>query len=397
MTRRDDDRRPFGDDRSMRDFRRIADKEAMQTKALAEATAATAKRLRMRRFTWCRAENAVYDDKKWRRVARMAGAPLHLVEAFVLRLDLHASAATPRGSLDPFVVEDLAAHWGLANEDVLGRIYAALEHPDIGWIDQDHLVTFWPRNPDTEDTTAADRQDRSKAFKRAMKTIADYARSGQIDSVRRLQMEKELFALRDEGRRGHFPRGELHRRLNALTQLSTAETAHDVTAVTTVSITPRADQTFSKSGETVDNRTAVASGESAELSKGQVPWAAIDPQAAQAELWLDRQGKQLVTERMNATPSRAATLIERWLRRVGGSHRDLAEIITSAAARGLGGRLLNAAQFDLTIGESCDRRRSLIEDGAQLAMGPAGTTTIRESAPAEPESPPAELPERKAS
>lgn len=369
---RDDDR-PFDDDRSLRDFRRIADKKAMQAQALGEATAAVAKRLRMRRFTWVRAENAVYDDKCWRLVARMAGAPLHLVEAMVLRLDLYASANRPRGSVEGFSIAALAAYWAMPNDDVLARIYAAFEHPDIGWIDQDHVVTFWDRNPDTEDTTAADRTHRSKAFKKAMKTLGGYKFHGHLSEPQYAERVRELFALREETRRGHFPRGELVRRLDLLLNLSPVIEAHVVSTVSTVSLTARSDQNITQSGDAVDNGAAAPGGEAQKLSEGQADAAPSSPQNEEhAQEWLDKEGGRLVVERMNVRPTRAATLIERWLRQVNQSHADLAAILRSAAAPGLKGELRTGAAFHVLVSDECGRRRRVIEEGPRFAMGPAG-------------------------
>lgn len=372
-----DDDRPYGDDRSYRDFRRIASKKAMETKALGETAAAVEKRLRMRRFTWCRAENAVYDDKIWRLAARMSGAPLHLVEAFVLRLDLHASAAKPRGTLDGFSIPALAAHWGTANDDVLARIYAALEHPDIGWIEDDHLVTFWDRNPDTEDTTAADRTHRSKAFKRAMKAIAAYKHEGRIDAAAQAAMIRNLYALREEARAGHFPRGELVRRLALLLQLSTEAEAHVVSGVTTVSLTPRSDQKFLNTGNSVDNRAAAAAGESPGLSEGDSSLGAraadqparaqqpnADPQA-QAELWLNSEGRRIVVVRMLWKPTLAATRIERWWREAGCDYAVLAGII-----RRVGDSRAEGARFEALVDDGVKRHAEQTANGPQLGLMP---------------------------
>lgn len=111
----------------------------------------------LRRFTWCRIDHELLFDSRWALVAKMAGVPRHEVEAFVLRLEIHASAARKdhgmpgfrSGEVATFNIKALAADWRVPT-DKLDRIYEALEHPDIGWIDQGCIVTFWPRNPDTE-------------------------------------------------------------------------------------------------------------------------------------------------------------------------------------------------------------------------------------------------------
>ncbi|MCC6172044.1 MAG: hypothetical protein IT481_08450 [Gammaproteobacteria bacterium] len=136
----------------------------------------------MRRYTWCRIHHDLVDDTRWRLVARMSGAPQHIVEAFVVRLDIYASANRPRGSVDGFNVVALAAHWNLPSEEQLARIYAALEHPQVGWIDQDQIVTFWERNPDVEDPTAAERKRRQRAKQREAKEEARRVRLGYPQS-----------------------------------------------------------------------------------------------------------------------------------------------------------------------------------------------------------------------
>jgi hypothetical protein len=395
VSRREGQRRRSGDDaaamidddRSFRDFQCIADKRAMQAQALGAATAAVAKKIRMRRFTWVRAENEVYNDDIWRLVARMAGAPLHLVEIVVLRLDLFASKNRPRGSLDGFSIAALAARWNMANDDMLARIYAALEHPDIGWIDQDHLVTFWDRNPDTEDTTAADRTHRSKAFKKAMKTLGGYQRQGHLSDQQYAERVRELFALREETRRGHFPRGELMRRLDLLLNLSPAARAHDVSTVTTVSLTARSDQNLSQSGDAVDNRAAAASGPAERLSEGQAVVPASSPQDDEAaKAWLEGEGRRIVVERMDVTPTRAANKIERWLGLVDQSHRIVADAIAGAAGPNLNGQLRNAATFHVMIENEVARQRRLMEQGPKLAMGPPPTRAEQaKGAPAPPD------------
>ncbi|MGD0333926.1 MAG: hypothetical protein ABSA90_11815 [Xanthobacteraceae bacterium] len=122
-----------------------------------------------------------------------------LIEALVIRLEVFANANLPRGSLEGFSLAALAAYWDLPNEDELARVYAALKHPDVGWIDQDHLVTFWERNPDVEDTTAAERQRRFRARRKEEKEKAAAALESRADRATprektRTQKQAEAFA-----------------------------------------------------------------------------------------------------------------------------------------------------------------------------------------------------------
>jgi hypothetical protein len=87
---------------------------------------------------------------------------LPVVEALVVRLELHASKSQPRGYVGDFNAEAMAVRWG-ADVDMVLRVFAELERADVGWIDQEHVVSFWARNPDgDQDPTAAERQARKR-------------------------------------------------------------------------------------------------------------------------------------------------------------------------------------------------------------------------------------------
>ena len=260
--------------------------------AVADAAAAQEqqklKTQRMRRFTWCRTYHSMLDEPRWRLVARMSGAPVHLVEAFVVRLDVFASGNRPRGSLEGFSVAALAAQWNIANDEVLARIYAALEEPEVGWIEQDHLQTFWERNPDVEDPTNADRQqrhrqkvkERKEAAKRDALSLSTVTRYGRYVTNRPdLTIQKEPFNKEPGGPAVH-----------------------------------------SESGDSGENRS-------------------VDP-----ELWLATVGERIVIERLTVVPARAKQLLERWLVAAGESHAALAEIIAGAdRADYVGARFHNLA------------------------------------------------------
>ncbi len=145
----------------------------------------------LRRYTWSRLHTDLLDDFRWSLVARRANAPLPLVEAVLIRLENHANRSRPRGYVGDFSAEGLAARWNVDAETV-ARIYAQLEASDIGWIDQDQLVTFWARNPDMVDETAADRQQRVRDRKKGMKQLADLFRRGYITQAQRAERELAL-------------------------------------------------------------------------------------------------------------------------------------------------------------------------------------------------------------
>ncbi len=234
----------------------------------------------LRRFIWCRIHHAVIDDVRWRLVSRMSGAPLHLVEAFMVRLELFASAARPRGSVEDFNIAALAAHWNLPNDETLGRIYAALEHESVGWIDQDRIVTFWDRNPDTEDATAAERMRRMRARRKRAKDAA-VAGSGSV-----------------------------------------TRNSRNVTTISDQILEKEADSATSKSGEAVPSLSNVHAGD--------------------AEAWLDGEGLRIVAERLQTNAGLAETRLARWRAELAGDAAALADVIRAAeAADYVGGRCHN--------------------------------------------------------
>jgi hypothetical protein len=272
------------------------DRHNRTAQRLGEILAATEKKKRMRRFTWCRDHAAVADDLRWKLVARMAGAPLHLVEAFQRRLDLFGNANNPRGSLEGFSIPALAAHWALPGDEVLGRIYAAMEDPQVGWIDQEHLVTFFERNPDVEDPTAAERMRRMRERRRAAQAAATAAAAS-------------------------FPPAGAVTRNNR-------------------NVTARSDQNRTK-GPAVDNfgdrppsgasGTAAGSGEAAGLGAAAPP--GTTDAAATAARWLETEGLRIVIERMNETRTLAATRLARWRDQgLGGDAAALAAVLKAADA-----------------------------------------------------------------
>jgi len=342
---------------------------------LADVAAAAEKKLRMRRFSWRRKYGGGpymhADDKRLRLVARRTGAMLPVVEAFVDRLQDFANQNTPRGSVEGFSIEALAAHWSLANEDVLGRVYVALESPEIGWIDQDFIVDFWAQNPDTEDATAAERQARSRAFKKALAEIARQARLGFIDEVQHRSRETKVFALKERARWGL---DDWRAELRDILELSTEEV---LSRCDTVTVTTRADQIVSKTGNSVDNRQASACGESAGLSEEQAGGTETDPQA-KAELWLNTEGRRIVVVRMRWLPTLAATRIERWWREAGCDYAVLADII-----RSVGEGRAEGPGFEALVDDGIKRHVEQAEKGRPLGLMPPSPSKGRGGQPAE--------------
>ena len=133
-------------------------------------------RLRKRSFSWCRRPNGFSDNPKWRSVKARTGLELCTVLAFVNRLEEVGNDAANRGdirgSLVGFKAQDFAAALDISVEEA-NKLFAALEHPDIGWIADGIIVDFHDRNPDVEDPTAAERQRRRRSRDRITRKLAE--------------------------------------------------------------------------------------------------------------------------------------------------------------------------------------------------------------------------------
>jgi hypothetical protein len=198
-----------------------------------------------RTWTWCRLKNEFFDDPLWRVVAEATGLPLFQVQAFVGRLESLANKSTPRGFVGEFRPAEFGAATGMSAEHA-ARIFAALEHPDVAWLDQDHVASFYARNPDKEDETAAERDRRRKARKWIRRELERRAQSGAIDAEQHegveamltLLADEELFALKKKLAGG----------VALEAALSTSHAGHGVASRDSVAATPRAEQTTSESG-----------------------------------------------------------------------------------------------------------------------------------------------------
>lgn len=246
----------------------------------------------LRRYTWSRLHADLLDDNRWPLVAKRASASLPIVEAMIVRLENHANRSRPRGYVGDFSIEGMAARWNI-EADVIARIYAELERSDIGWIDQEQLVTFWDRNPDIVDDTAAERQQRARDRKKGMRELASQARRGLITEPQRL--EREL-ALKDSR--------EPKTLMAAWAGLSTTGVTRD-----SVTVTTRADHIINQDLKEKEKRGLPR----------EVTGADFFPDGAgeiedfgKAQLWLRTEGEQLVTSRMQIFRTKACLLIERW-------------------------------------------------------------------------------------
>lgn len=116
-----------------------------------------------KRYSWLRIYNGFWDHPKWRVVARLAEAHVTHVHSIAGKLLESANRGRPRGSIADFSTLECAASLDLGPEQVK-RVYGVLE--EMAWIDREYLTTWDERQPDKEDPTNADRQQRYRDRKR---------------------------------------------------------------------------------------------------------------------------------------------------------------------------------------------------------------------------------------
>jgi hypothetical protein len=246
-----------------------------------------------------------------------------MVEAFIIRLDAHANAATPRGFVGDFPIAAVAAAWDV-DDDMVARMFAALEHPDVGWIDQDQVVSFWQRNPDKEDPTAAERMKRMRDRRRAEREAADEARA----------------------------------------QLRAASRPQGVTR-NTVTVTPRADldhrqgkRLFEEEAGKIDAAVPASVDDGFHRSTG------TSGENLSPELWLEIIGGPIVIERLQVDTKTALLRVMQWRRQLGEDSGALVDVIKAAyEANFVGDRFHNLITDSI-------RQYELRAKGPQLPFGP---------------------------
>lgn len=328
----------------------------------AQDTAVLAKRARHRTWPWCRLKNDFFDDPLWRVVADMTGLPLFQVQAFVGRLESLANKSTPRGFVGDFRPAEFGAATGMPTEHA-ARIYAALEHSDIGWVDQEHVATFYPRNPDKVDETAAERDQRRKARKWIRKELDRRVQAGSITAEQRedvagalldLLGDEELFALR--------------KKLAAGVALEAAlSTGHGEPRRGSVVATPRAEQTKSERAFVDNSGDGTRRTEEGPSEEG-VAGPASDPQA-QAAQWIAIEGRRIAIARMPAeNPGKVDMLIERWLAQdLDGNAGALMTVLIECDRLNLVGSM-----FHVEVTRRCDqhrKREALQQEAPRLPLG----------------------------
>ena len=229
-------------------------------------SAAAERAARHRKFHWCRRENGFSDKPIWGVIAEQLQVELSHVLAFVNRLEELANAATPRGSVADFSAAEFGHAIGIGADEA-AAIFAALEHPDVGWIAFDHVATFYDRNPDREDATANDRKRRERLRRWIMRTLARLAAIGAVSETERRTTELTI-------RQRDVPEAVLLGVKGTLARLELESPAlgsrrdafgHDVTQRDIVTVTPEQSKRDSKTSvppdtpqDTGDNPQAAA-------------------------------------------------------------------------------------------------------------------------------------------
>lgn len=314
----------------------------------------------LRKYTWVRCDHDTLKSDLWGLVAEMAGSERPVVEAFVQRLEIFANGNQPRGSVLGFNVAALAVTWRCDKEE-LARIYAALEHHDVAWLDQDHIVTFWARNPDEEDPSSP---ARSKRYRDRRRIVENGQRRGFTEAA--ILAELEAAGL------GYPPSRVVTR--DAVTVTARAEQTRQTAkrAETEIAgVFPSRPVDNDASGVTqqnpatglVDNSAAELSGETAGLAIEEL--AQDDAISTEALAWLGSEAVRIVVERMVVPPTRAATLIERWGRDLEGDVAAMVRIIAGADEANLMG-----ARFHVTVSDQVQRHLRTARHGPSLHLPP---------------------------
>lgn len=348
---------------------------------------AAAKAARHRTWHWCRHENGFCDRPTWRVVARRLSMPVHQVVAFVCRLEELANAADQRGQVGHFRAAEFAEALDMPEEDA-ARIFAELEAPDIAWVAYECVATFFDRNRDWEDDTAAVRKRKQRARDNILKRLVTLGRQGKFDPARRTEIEGRLMLmdadelstiqteLRDAelstGHRRHTVTSRADRPATetafAAAEFSTGHRGHSVTPRDIVTVTT--EQSRKLEASAVDNFGDGARGASAGLSdQGDVheQHAAM----AAAERWIAVDGMRIVKERMEFDHARAETVLTRWLdQQLEGDAIALAEVIRAADATDYIG-----PRFHNLVVDGIARAKRHAQPQQQLALGPVPLKT----------------------
>lgn len=342
-------------------------------KAIGEAAAKAA---RHRKFHWCRRPNGFCDMPIWGVVADKTGLPLYQVVAFVNRLEELGNSAANfgeiRGHVARFSATEFGRALGMSAEDA-GRIYAALEHPEVGWIAYDHVADFYDRNPDREDEGAAERKRRQRLRDAIRRQLANLGRAGKIEERQRRAIEEvlggtetelrnlqaklsqlELSTREDVTRDGRDGLGVVDNRLSTTGSVTRdgRMSQRDIVTVTPEQITK------------VDKAVVDNSGDSGRGDSGRLAGDEFLPEPSAATLWLASEGKRVLIEFMQIRASLAETYLQRWRRDLE-DDEVLVAIIKGADEAGYIG-----ARFHTIVTDQLRRHIAVKQNGPPLPLMP---------------------------
>lgn len=272
-------------------------------------------------FPWCKIPNEFPDYPVLRAAALIAKVPVHQVVAIALRLECLANASVPRGSVADFSVTEFAASLQL-RPDAVARVRAALEDPDISWIEQDFIVGFSVRNPESHDHTAAERQRRLRAKRKAERETA--SQNGLAS------------AAGQGGRSGADWTEPIHSHVTSRRDTVTGHAREEKTK-------NPLDFDDARASGPVDNCADSGDGSAQGTCKGQEAESSEADEQQLSLLWLETEGVRIVTEQLQENRTLAATKIARWRdQELGGDAAALADIVRGAEKAGyFGARFLN--------------------------------------------------------
>lgn len=127
---------------------------------------------RERRYDWFRVYNDFVGHPKFRYIAEQCGASISEVSMIAVALFVAANKSKPRGWVRDFDPCECCGALDIPMEKVIA-VYRAFEGQD--WITEDYLATWDKRQPDKEDPTSTERQQRRRARLKA-------ARGGPVAS-----------------------------------------------------------------------------------------------------------------------------------------------------------------------------------------------------------------------
>jgi hypothetical protein len=272
------------------------------------------------------------------------------VLAFVNRLEElgndSANRGDIRGSVAGFKTEDFAAALDITPEEA-SRLFAALEHPDIGWLADGMIADFIDRNPDIEDPTSGERKRRERTRAKIMRRLGELARLGQIVSGERAEIENNLLGLdhrqlvellMDLEARSVRPTVTRDARMSQRDSVTPSanpitmppSVATDANNVTRDNVTVTRDQNRDyRQAQSAPALTSASVEPAGSAVEGKKVLAIPEPDPS---TWLKQEGPKLIMDRMGVPYERAMARLSGWSEQVR-DHAILAGILQRAQDR----------------------------------------------------------------